>query len=647
MTVISIPKLHTRALSESFVPVLLVLLSLFFLLAFIQYKVETSASQVTVIEIPLSANSALLDTNSELGDSVETMVEISEKGNFSPVVKNAANLISAKNWNAASTLYEKELKKGESSRLRSELGRIYLYKGDTKSAVKELTRATQLKPPYPMAWFYLGVATSKSGNVSRAEFAYQSLLKAIPSHFEGHINLALILLKQNKLMDANRILQAATKIVGGKREAYAQYLLALNYMRLNGKDNERLAVKALNRAIRLQPDYIEARIRLIPLTLDLRTEEGYSEAIKRFNNILELKPNYAPAYFSLAKINNEAGRKIDAIRHYQQAILYNPAYRTARKNLGLIFLDQKKWQLAGEQFQWLASNFPDDSKNFFLLGKAAYGEKRFEEAIAQYNKAISLKPDSYPEAHLNIGLAYAKLGQIKEAKNQYNKAIRLKNAYPKAWYNLGLLYKKEDNLIQAKKCLLKATEQDNNYEQAWFNLALVYTKANDISKAISAYKEAIRISPRYNAAKLNLAVRYSKQGDTTNAIKLYREVLADDPSYTSAWINLGVSFLKTKQFKEAENAFSQAISLDPENTKALSNKANALTQMGEFSSAKVVLQTAIDLDVKDVSLRIQLSRNLRDGGNLNLAKKEIEKALLLDPKNKEAASVHSSILQRL
>ena len=48
-----------------------------------------------------------------------------------------------------------------------------------------------------------------------------------------------------------------------------------------------------------------------------------------------------------------------------------------------------------------------------------------DEAIAQYRKALEIKPD-YAEAHSNLGFALAGRGQFEAAIAHYRKALEIK-----------------------------------------------------------------------------------------------------------------------------------------------------------------------------------------------------------------------------
>src|SRR5581483_576426 len=80
-----------------------------------------------------------------------------------------------------------------------------------------------------------------------------------------------------------------------------------------------------------------------------------------------------------------------AIRDYEQALRLNPKLAEARVNLGAALADSG----------------------------------RFDEAIAQYRRALADVPDK-PAVQLNIGLAYYKKGDFASASQEFSELHKLK-----------------------------------------------------------------------------------------------------------------------------------------------------------------------------------------------------------------------------
>src|SRR5262249_30347374 len=74
------------------------------------------------------------------------------------------------------------------------------------------------------------------------------------------------------------------------------------------------------------------------------------------------------------------------------------------------------------------------AETFNNRGNTLQELKRFDEALASYDKAIALKPD-YAEALNNSGNALQALERFDEALASYDKAIALKADYGDGYWN--------------------------------------------------------------------------------------------------------------------------------------------------------------------------------------------------------------------
>ena len=83
-------------------------------------------------------------------------------------------------------------------------------------------------------------------------------------------------------------------------------------------------------------------------------------------------------------------------------------------------------------------------------GLLTINSANISHAIADYNEAISLKPD-YAEAYYNRGNAYYKLDQYQQAIEDYNKAIYLETKLCSSLQQQGEchIYLKETKLLAA------------------------------------------------------------------------------------------------------------------------------------------------------------------------------------------------------
>ena len=110
------------------------------------------------------------------------------------------------------------------------------------------------------------------------------------------------------------------------------------------------------------------------------------------------------------------------------------------------------------------------------------------KAIDCYEKAIQ-KNSNYTDAHCNLGVSLAELGENESAIDSYNTAIKINPNYADAYYNLAIIFDKNGKLQKAKSCYEKALSinpSDNKTIVGFGNLLL---KLNNHKKGLMLIAE--------------------------------------------------------------------------------------------------------------------------------------------------------------
>ena len=155
------------------------------------------------------------------------------------------------------------------------------------------------------------------------------------------------------------------------------------------------------------------------------------------------------------------------------------------------------------------------------------------EAIAVYRKALEVEPTN-PQLSLNLGLAYAQIGDRASAITQYTRSIELDGRQPLALVNLGIALDDQGRPADAIARYRQALALDPRDPLANFNLANVYLKAADLSNAATYYERALAADPSIAIAHVYLARIQLQQGDQRAALHEVELALEFDPSNLEA-----------------------------------------------------------------------------------------------------------------
>lgn len=228
----------------------------------------------------------------------------------------------------------------------------------------------------------------KQGNISGAIQLYNMVLHIQPRHLIAQKGLR----KLQKGLSHNQVMSHHAE------NPSQEQINALMHLYNSGE-----MVKAELTCNVLLQTYPQSLIVLNVLGAVLKGQDKLEEAVQACDKAIQLKPDYASAYYNRGVALHELGRLEDAVKSCDKAIQLKPDFAEA----------------------------------YCHRGAAFQGLGKLEEAVKNADKAIQLKPD-FAEAYYNRGSALQELGQTKEAVSSFNEAIQLKPDYAEAHSNLSL-----------------------------------------------------------------------------------------------------------------------------------------------------------------------------------------------------------------
>jgi serine/threonine protein kinase/Flp pilus assembly protein TadD len=182
------------------------------------------------------------------------------------------------------------------------------------------------------------------------------------------------------------------------------------------------ALRALNRAIELDPDNVEAYQHLGQV-YDLlgRTEE----AEQAFRSATAIRPACWSCYNELGIFLNDHNRFGEAAQAWQKVIELAPDNPWGYTNFGTIYLYLGEFERAEEVFHRGLNLAPEDPNTAANAATAAFFLGRYEEDVHYCQMAIALRPQQYSYRG-DLGDAYRMIpGESNKAASAYREAITL------------------------------------------------------------------------------------------------------------------------------------------------------------------------------------------------------------------------------
>ncbi|MCX7830981.1 MAG: tetratricopeptide repeat protein, partial [Acidobacteria bacterium] len=168
-------------------------------------------------------------------------------------------------------------------------------------------------------------------------------------------------------------------------------------------------------------------------------ENKLEEARVCFAEQLKLKPQMDGAHLNLGTVYKRLGNFALAEKEYRAALTVNPRMTEAVANLSQLLINQNRMKEAKEILENAISNQMEDADVYFEAGVLYAMESNFERARYCFTKAVSLNPMNH-QALANLGKIAFKQNKYDEAIAYYERASKINSSNPDYYATIGSLY---------------------------------------------------------------------------------------------------------------------------------------------------------------------------------------------------------------
>ncbi len=252
------------------------------------------------------------------------------------------------------------------------------------------------------------------------------------------------------------------------------------------------------------PEAIENELRLAQAA---EQERQLDKALIHYLKILEVDNTNASLLHKVGEIQTELGKYQLAVRAFEGVLALDPNYIPSLTQLGIYKLEQKKTSDANQ-----------------LLERAIHlDQQRLGNAVVATEKYIPLDNSSPVEAYTTYGVVNDIEGKHDLARNMFMLALQLQEDSPLILTNLGYSHYLSNNYILAELYYKQAIDVNPKFERAWVNLGLIYVRNGTYNRAFQTFKQVMSEADAYNDIGyfLMLEGRYSEaEHFLLNAIEL-------------------------------------------------------------------------------------------------------------------------------
>jgi tetratricopeptide (TPR) repeat protein len=146
------------------------------------------------------------------------------------------------------------------------------------------------------------------------------------------------------------------------------------------------------------------------------------------------------------------------------------------------------------EYEEVARENADDPAFLYNLGNVYFDMQRWDEAGKKYRAALNLHP-GFAAAWHNLGMTCGRAGQPQEAIAAFQKALAIE-PNSSTYYMLGLIYGEGKQWQEAAKALSEALRLDPSNHRVRYNLALVWTQLGQRERALQELKTCLQADPQ-------------------------------------------------------------------------------------------------------------------------------------------------------
>ncbi len=195
-------------------------------------------------------------------------------------------------------------------------------------------------------------------------------------------------------------------------------------------------------------------------------EEGNLDLAKEeMMSCIKADPAFLDAYLKISEILTEQNNLEKAMMALKKASRMNPNIGRTFYLLGTIKAKKENKDGAIESFDKAIGLEPNNVQLIMDIGNHCLSENWIDDALRYFNM-IKLQHPEFHYIYNRIGIAYSRTGRFDEAEAEYNKALSLDEKDPGIHFNLGMLWTRKKDNNKAEECFKKALSLDPSFAEA-------------------------------------------------------------------------------------------------------------------------------------------------------------------------------------
>ena len=512
------------------------------------------------------------------------------------------------------------------------IGEIYLRKGVTDMAIKNLEEALKFDENSAEAHFLLGLAFGEKGRTQESINAVKKAISLNPSLVSEDAGLPIDIESQRGQWEFLKEQLGIPKVAGDSYKIH--YNMGMSY----------------------------------------RNKGLFDEAEREFIECLKLKDGASEVHYAIAEANIFLGRFDEAVHHLGHAIEHDFDAIKCANALGIAHIMQGQIGSALEWFEKVLVQDEDEPMALNNVGVAQYILGDVDKAVSNYQRSVAggnndarfnlamhyLRSDDYDKTMELLdydgtdvdflrGLVYMEKGEDEKALDVFNRVLEVVPHHAGAYYNMGFIATRLGRYEEGLAHIRKGMEIEPNYDNEKYHLSLdpaisefgpyyvprshpvdsevidnvlapqattpdeliaeaeASLAKNDAVHALQNTEKALDIDPKLHRAALLKADILFNRGDANDAIEFLQNQY-ETQSGLEILAALATMLKKDGRIEDARAKFQELMELEPDNTTWASEVADLAYALGKEDEALDSYLRVYEQKNEDVGLNLRILR---------------------------------------
>lgn len=309
--------------------------------------------------------------------------------------------------------------------------------------------------------------------------------------------------------------------------------------------------------------------------------------------------------------------------------------------------------LLGFGGSWLWGQVPERAEAYFHFTRAKLyeGDRRWEEALSEYEKAIAIDPKS-GRLHYDFANALFEAQRPNKAISECERSIELAPDDAEAYLLLGQIYRSQLNdgntelLDKSIDAFQKGVERDPYNVEGLFYLGRLLVFRGRHEDAIKIYRRLVEVRPDILSAHQQLVESLLALDRRDEAIEALEAALRYHPDNLDLYLTMGRLLEQAGETDRALEIYDRAQKIQ-ENPHIQFRQGSILLSEGRFKDAVEKLRAAHEGAPDNLDISVELGKALESVRDYQASSDILKEVLDKDDKNIEALYYSASALRAL